>query len=315
MKKGLFILVGTILLGFLQSCTSASPEALGEKIARMYNDSYSKLSENINNIHTTYVKNFDGSQFTTRIEARDKFNSAIDQAILEYESACIKAETAYREAELKFTENYNKLSLFQQVFNLHIKANNVKELKKTAYSNALVDKLIATIIPSDPVDEKIKKDLVGRSIREPQNGYNEGKTTWNIEEGEVKSMEIIEKTKEDNNIIYKLHLVLKANGGAVDVRCTARYGLSDYDDDWTITMLTTETFDVVKTGKYDDCIEVQKSKYIGYSVFNKSDSALMVGGVYYWMGSWYKFQTTIAGNDAGYIMCTDYKIHFIEIPY
>ncbi len=313
MKKGLFILVGTILLGFLQSCTSASPEALGEKIARMYNDSYSKLSENINNIHTTYVKSFDGSQFTTRIEARDKFNSAIDQAILEYESACIKAETAYREAELKFTENYNKLLLFQQAFNLHIKANDVKELKKTAYTNALVDKLIATIIPSDPVDEKIKQDLVGRSIREPQNGYNEGKTTWNIEEGEVKFMEVIEKTKEDNNIIYKLRLVLKANGGAVDVRCTARYGLSDYDDDWTITMLTTETFDVVKTGKYDDCIEVQKDMF-GYRFFNKSDSALTVGGVCYsWR--WHKFQKTIAGNESGYIYCSDCKIHFIEIPY
>ncbi len=314
MKTNIMFVIAVILSGILHSCTPSSPNKLGEHIAQMYNDSNEELARNIDDIHNSFIQDFNKDSFTTRVEARNQLNSAIDAAIQKHDIAHTKAEAAYHEAERSFEENYDKFLSFREAFRHTIKQFDTKRVKNTAYSNTHINKLILTIIPPEPTKSKVEEDLVGRTIREPRTGYNGGDTKWNIEEGEIKSLKIINKSEDDGDILYQLYIRLQANGGAVDVLCTARYVLSTYDD-WTISLVTTEQFDIVKTGKYNDCIEVHPAKYAGYSFYNKSDSVLMIGGVYYWNGKWRKFQESIPGNSSCDYLCEDYEIHFIEKPY
>lgn len=315
-----FLLLCALATALLCSCTT-SPEKEGTKLAEMRNESVADFIDKVENIHSSFIDNFDSCNYSTRVAAREDFNSSINGAIREYETEQIKIERRYQQAEDKFSQKREDLYVFQQYYHQNIKPVNFDELKKRAFLNSNIETMIQTIIPAKPDNAKIALDLVGHVVREPRNGYFGGDACWKIGEGEFKVFEVLENKTEGDARLYNLHLVLQKHGGAIEVKCTARYELGTRDD-WTIVALVSETFDVVKTGKYDNYVEAELVQpFFGMDkirVRNNSDVALVIGGVYYDNHEWEKFAITVQGNtteDYSDIIIKDFKIHFVEIPF
>lgn len=305
------IILCLVALALCAACTN--PKAMGEKVAEAYNDCFNELKKGLHNAGNEFVKNFDNNRYTTRIEAKAEFKSKIDNVLSEYETACAKAKNSYSEAELDFIKDGEQLAKFRNAYNAIIKDNDYKSVKKDAYDNDNVKQLILTIIPPLPSEEKIKNDLLGHTLKEPENGYNEGESIWNIEKGDIREFTIKGKKQDGKAYLYTLRTVLQRNGGAIEVISEVRYTLEEKDD-WSIELVTTEEFNVVKTGKYKTYIEYDRKDY-GCNFINKSDRALMIGGRYLWNSKWRKFQMTVSGNNDRWLGCDDYKIDYIEIPY
>lgn len=113
-------------------------------------------------------------------------------------------------------------------------------------------------------------------------------------------------------------MVLQADGGSLRVKCRVRYILEDYDD-WTIQTLYTDSFEIVKTGMYDSCVEVSLRHGFGdiLKLVNNCDVALAVGLAYYDGATWKKIEFILNPVDQTTwtaLMIHDFKLHYIELP-
>jgi hypothetical protein len=121
--------------------------------------------------------------------------------------------------------------------------------------------------------------------------------------------------------VLDVHLFLQGENSDYIAEVKIVYVLRQLDD-WTIDVIDTKDMQIVKTGKYDNCISTRLWGMLGehnYEFTNNCDVALLIGGVVYVenKGSWEKFsveiqpnsQRTIGGFMANYKGC---EIHFIE---
>ena len=294
------------------SCNS--PKNDGERIAEMYNKSVSDFIDEREKTFDGFISDFESYNFSSRVEARNEIESAIDKLVSEYDNDRASADYAYEKLAREYSGDFDKYNEFITEFGQNLdKENDINKILKEVYYNPDVDRLIYTIIPNRPDEEKVKKDLKGRTIE----GNNYANIKWLIAEGEIKELNILDVKKEKEDYIYDISLVVQEYGGALKGHIVVRYELGTHDD-WTIQGVLSKELDYVITGKYNDYIET-KVEVSGLWVKNNYDRPLAVGGMAFksYSNSWYKFYCVIPGNDTDRVAWSmiDYKIDFVELPY
>lgn len=294
------------------SCNS--PKNDGERIAEMYNKSVSDFIDEREKTFDGFISDFESYNFSSRVEARNEIESAIDKLVSDYDNDRASADYAYEKLAREYSGDFDKYNEFITEFKQSLdKDNDINKILKEVYYNPDIDRLIYTIIPNRPDEEKVKKDLKGRTIE----GNNYANIKWLIAEGEIKELNILDVKKEKEDYIYDISLVVQEYGGALKGHIVVRYELGTHDD-WTIQGVLSKELDYVITGKYNDYIET-KVEVSGLWVKNNYDRPLAVGGMAFksYSNSWYKFYCVIPGNDTDRVAWSmiDYKIDFVELPY
>jgi hypothetical protein len=322
MKK---IELDTVVTLFLCLTACSLPESDGKKAAEKFCDCEREFNENLSTETQNFINDFADYGFNTRVEAIEKSEEYIGRANSEYEDCLRKAQQQYSKLKSKYVENYEKTIKFEYAYNAK-KEFNKQEIRQCIPNQMEINDLILTIIPPKPDTEKIKSDLIGRKITEQPNGYHRQGWYWEIKNGEIKEIQIISENKQDNDYLFEVRLILQADGGAHEAIINLTYVLRQ-NDDWTIDFLVSKQVNVVKTGKYDNCITAVR-KQTGLSEYeleftNHCDVALVVGGVVLnALGDkqWHKFSAVVEGSGTKSIgglfsiSVLDFQIHFVERP-
>ncbi len=321
-----------ILLPIMASCLIAScssPEADGKEAAQRFCDCEKERVEKRVNAYYDFIRDFDSYDFTTRIEAREKLQE-IDRDLDEaYRTRIRQADNYLQKARNKYLTNYEKNTQFEYAYNSYYNANIKVADNQSSNLMDQINRQIATIIPPDPDETKIRKDLVGRVVQEQEGGYHKYGWRWTIENGEVKDVEILGKEAGNRSWLYRLSFVVQAErGAAYSVSANLAYDLPDDVDDWRVEYLESLTVNIVKTGRYDHCIShetVQGGWLINrrpLKLTNNTTQGLQVGGRIRHDNNWEKFVVNVEGNSTQYISfgggyqqeVHEYIIDFVELP-
>ena len=299
------------------------PEIDGKKAADKFCDCDKEFTKNMSNETLKFINNFADFGFQTRVEAREKSEELIEIASQAYSTCIQKAQQKYSKLKGKYVGNYEKTTKFEYAYNSK-KEYDEQEVKHGIPNQMEINDLILTIIPPKPNTEKIKQDLIGRKITEQPNGYHRQGWYWLIEEREIKEIQIISENKQGNDYLFGIRLILQADGSAHEAFVNLTYVLRQ-NDDWSIDFLESKQVNIVKTGKYDNCVTFQRKGWSGeyfLEFTNHCDVALVVGGVVLseFGGEWEKFSTVVDASETGSVgglfsvSVRDFQIHFVERP-
>ena len=178
-----------------------------------------------------------------------------------------------------------------------------------------------------PNESIIANDLIGRKITEGRdNGYFDSDWIWTIENGEISNLTILNQVVDTDYCTFYIEMVLKAVTRPIRYKATIQVEYSLIDNRWVISMVQSKGVDVVKTGRYDNCIstKIGDDGWGGVNclkIKNNTDVPLLVGGLYrtsYYDG-WRKFSAVVNGLEVigiggtfGGGCVVDYEIHFVE---
>lgn len=182
----------------------------------------------------------------------------------------------------------------------------------------------SSVIPNESV---IANDLIGRKITEGrENGYFNDDWLWTIEYGEISNLKILSQTIEEDYCSFLVEMVLKAKTRPIRYKVTVRVDYTLINNRWVFGMVKSIGVDVVKTGRYDDCISTQIADdgWGGVNclkITNNTDVPLFVGGLFRTNSTdaWRKFSSVVEGHQIigiggtfGGGSVVDYEIHFVE---
>ncbi len=302
----------------LTSCSS--PESDGKNAAKDFCENIDLYVKKKSQAYLNFIKEFDNENYQSRVKARDDLNKKIDAIAAEYNSTIRQLEGKYNALLEKYMDDHERIielvSAYRSIVDEHsVDSTMFATLKRQANAKIL------TIIPPQPDKEKLESDLVGRKVYAIPGGYFADSWVWTIAPGEIKTLQIREQKDVDaHNKEYLIEMTLQASGAAYKTTGKVFYKL-DEGDDWEIDLLEPSEVEIVKTGKYDNCITSQLSKYfVGTFLIlrNHSDGALLVG--YSILGSdgeWEKHSVIVRGGGTAqlsYLALEDCTIDFVERP-
>ncbi len=324
MKK---IALLVLCAGVLASCVSAERD--GVKVAKNYVKCEENRIEELCEVYSEYMEDFEAAGFAGRVEAREALAGMEEAVEREYQLAKVKAEGLHRKLQNKYISNPEEIAEFQYAYENYYRANS-------EFDHSVVEKLkndvnatIATIVPEEPSEEKLLEDLVGRTVKENEDGYHKGNWRWVIEEEEIKDMQILEVQTVEGKPEYKAELTLQAKeGAAYKALVKVVYHLPEDADDWSIEFVESQNVEIVKTGLYDNCIShsiIQGGWLLNRAplkIVNNCDKGLQVGGRIRNENRWEKFVVNIKPNDSEQIAyggayrldVHEYVIDFVELP-
>lgn len=222
------------------------------------------------------------------------------------------------------------------------KYNNIY-MKKTLIKSLLIALAFAMAsCLSDnkkPSIEKIQKDLIGHSLTEGvDSGYYDKSWKWTIEKGQISDFIITDTlVNTDNGFVInaKMKLTNHVNGKAYNATAHIVYGLLN-GKKWTIEYVMSEGMSIVKTGKYDKLVEIEKGlcgeglivdgydwdvldllKNTCYTISNKGDITIEVGYRKRCAADWIKESIILKPNDSFVVECDnllDVIIDYVELP-
>ena len=223
----------------------SSPESEGKKAAEKFCDCDKEFTAALGNMYKKFISNFDSYDFTTRKEAREKVEDMRDNLHTEYNNCLSKATQNKLNVGKKFITN----SVEDEKFNSAFRAQRKTVLPPNwDEDNDLVNEQILTVIPPKPNAKKICKDLIGRRITEQPNGYRRQGWYWEIKEGEIKDIQIINNNKQGKGYLFEVRLLLQAEGGTHEAFVNLTYALRQ-NDDWTIDFLESKQLNIITTMK------------------------------------------------------------------
>jgi hypothetical protein len=308
-------------LAILNACSS--PEADGKKVAEKFCDCEQEAVDSRQKEYLALAQKFDSYEFKTRVEVREKIQAVVDKAAGQRQDCLQGAQKTYLKVSGKYATNYEKNTKFEYAYQGYISAHPTEE-EDVAPLVSQINKLILSIIPPKPDVEKIKLDLVGRKIMEQRPDHQFTGWKWLVKENDIKDIHIVGEKKQGDDCLFEVRLILQAEGGAYEVNINLTYVLRQYDD-WKLDFLENKEVNIVKTGKYDNCITTQIKGWSGefqVEFTNNCDVALLIGGAVLseFGGEWKYFSKIVEANGEGHvgglfsISVKDYKIHFIEKP-
>ena len=187
-----------------------------------------------------------------------------------------------------------------------------------------------TSYPKPDFETLLKRDLIKRRIMEQKDGYFGNRWAWQIDKPEeLKRITITNESRQGDNYILEAHLILQATGSSeYEANVKISYVLTQ-NNQWTIDFIENKNINIVKTGRYNNCITTEKvnnyvvrsrsstNTYTSYSLqfTNSCDVNLVVGGQIRGSdGGWNKFSCIVSQNSTNKIQYNgvDYKIDFIE---
>ncbi len=311
----------------LAACVSA--EGDGVKVAKKYVKCEENRIEGLCEAYDEYLEGFEGEEFGSRVEAREALARVEGEVEGEYQMEKMRAESFHRKLRNKYVSNPEKNAEFQYAYENYYKANSAFDYSEVKSLKDRANVRIASIIPDEPSEEKMMNDLVGRTIKEQEGGYHKYGWKWVIEEGEVKSMQILEAETVDGKPKYRVEVILQASeGAAYKALANVVYHLPDEADDWSIEFVESLNVEIVKTGLYDNCIShsiIQGGWLLNRAplkIVNNCDKGLQVGGRIRNENQWEKFVVNIKPNDSEEVAyggayrldVHEYVIDFVELP-
>lgn len=202
-------------------------------------------------------------------------------------------------------------------------------------SNHLIITLLAALvlsalnvnaaIPPKPNKSQIAKDLVGYKLSE---GFDDGWFAkdwyWQIKNGQIKAMEI-KQVVRDTNKEYCIIALMRLQGevSAFNAKVKVNYILNRQNK-WQIEFVNSMGMSIVKTHKYDDCMQysIVDDGWGGVDcleIKNNCSVELGVAGWFYALGKWHKFAVRVEGNETTSVGGTfsggsveKYKVEFVE---
>jgi hypothetical protein len=316
-----------LLMAMSFSACSLSPEAAGKKIGKQYCDCDFDAEKELHQELLKYYNAFEDYGFKTRISARSKVAELTQHAAAKKNICEQETNLAYNQAKMKYANDSRKLAEFELALTIAKSASGRSDVHDNRFILTQINQRILSIIPPTPDLEKLKEDLIGRRLSEQQGGYFGDNWYWEItSKNELKSVEVRSKSRQDEDYIYKVHLLLQGEANQYEADIIVTYALRQ-NDDWIIDFIETKDIHIVKTGKYDNCITAQR-KQVGALEYqleftNHCDVPLLIGGIALnaWGDKkWRKFTTTVDGNSIKSIggifsvSVQDYRIDFIERP-
>ncbi len=315
----------TFMIASLTLVSCSSPESDGIKAAEAKKECHDQFYQGMVDVTQNFIENFESYKFETRVDARQKSEVIIDKVAEKVSQMELKADKEYRDLRSKYTSNAKELAEFEFAYNSKIQLDE-EQMPHGIPNQQQINALILTIIPPLPGNEKIEIDLIGRTLSEQPNGYHSSDWRWIIEPGEVRDLTIVNKKEYSNECLYELNLIVQdaaKKGASYQAKVNVNYVLREKDD-WEIEFLESKQMDIVKTGKYDNSITVEKTSggwlYEGsfYLTFtNHSDVVLVVGGdaLYRYDNQRKKFYENVRDNSSTRIGRIDeHEIHYIERP-
>lgn len=184
---------------------------------------------------------------------------------------------------------------------------------------------VFAVAPPKPSKKQIANDLVGYKLTEGfDDGWFDKEWTWQIKKGQIKAMNIKEEVR-DTNKEYCVIVLMRLQGevSAFNAKVKVNYVLNKQNQ-WKIEFVNSMGMSVVKTHKYDDCIQfaIVDDSLGGVDCLemkNNCSVELAVAGWFYALGEWRKFAVRVDGNGTtavGGTFCggsvEKYKVELIE---
>ena len=280
----LIVLFSMVFCIILASCSS--PESDGIKAAKEVCNCDNDRYKNGKKALETYINNFHSYSFKTRIEARAKLKEFINETDKDYQE-CLKKADEYRlKLESTYLTNEEKKEKFNYAFKAHkdfLWEQRMSKLVKENISDVDVDieSLIKSIIPPKPDLELLKNDLIGNMITSEYLYFESSSShlAWKIKSlNELKDVEILNIIDTDEDYSVDLQLRIQGDVNQIDAIINIKYKLGN-DPEWRKTEFSTKSMDILRTGKYEGCLE--KLKSFGHISFkNNCGVDLVIFGVY-----------------------------------
>jgi hypothetical protein len=178
--------------------------------------------------------------------------------------------------------------------------------------------------PANPDLTQVKKDLVGRRISDMPDGWHHKDWYWQVKStDELKDVSITKITRNGNDLIYYVHLILQGEANRHEASLRITYIL--HKTKWQMEVIETKSMNIVRTNRYNNCIAAQIEGWSGefeLQLTNRCDVSLVVGGTILseFGGKWQKFTMVVKANSTESVgglfsvSVKEYKIHFIERP-
>lgn len=311
MKKFLFMALVLILCG---SC-GVKPYEKGVSLAEEYNSCVSGYDKALEQT---------GSDFAATVKDKYKSRSkAVEDYFQELKKCHKKFLSKWNEIEEKERKTLNEFgtgsdaSEFQSgLKNSRTSSAFVKEPDtKTVQIPSSVMQQIRTIIPPKPDGNQIVRDLTGHKLSEGKtNGYYSQSWYWVIEENEISDFKIVSvEENTDSRYVVSVSMKLSSKTRAYTAKAQVTYVLDDIKD-WNIEFVRSLGMDIVKTGRYNECISTHKDGSF-YYIENNCEITLEVAGRYIGSDkSWNVFRETVDPHGSVHLYTEEIETDYIERP-
>jgi len=297
---------------------SESPGDAAEKLAQQHFEEIENYYFKLIQIYDGFNKAFASVEYQTRQEARQDLAAKIVSAESDFEMICNSQKDEFESSMKKYKSDSEDGRIFRTTYNHElfkhpIDTTRLVSLREIARSN------IMSIQPSLPNNSQIVSDLSGRTLYGVKDSYLQGMRWYLGAEDKVKSLEIYEVNNIDsNNAEFIVRAVITSENSDYNAKIKILYKLGE---EWEIDMVEPLEIDIVKTGRYDNSISVDFTKYIMSDILyftNNTDKALIVGfRTFSQYEGWSKHLVTIPANSNQShteLSISDYEIDFVERP-
>jgi Skp family chaperone for outer membrane proteins len=308
----------TIIAIIVFSIIACSPESNGKKVAKEVAE---KICECEREYEKAYQKFIEKEQselekwnFQTRAEVSEKnreIQRKLDALRNQQDKCSQKSEEIYRKAREKYATNQQKKSEFEYAYSAAF-GNYYRSCRVVTHSdNSLwqpLNNIRLSIIPPKPDVDRLKNDLIGRLIDNQTTGY----PNWKINSlDELKDLELLNTTdktiKNGYEYMFDAHQILQGVANQWDANIKVKYVLLNNEDWWKLDTYNGQ-MNIVRTGKFDNCLRARKTAKTGYKdileLTNNCDVIIVVAGETQRMrgigqtsdSPWQKFQISVSPN-------------------
>ena len=295
MKSIVFTASVTICISaLLFSCNS--PAKRGKKFAAEENKICANAQEKLDKLVDSYTTEFQPEQYSLRQEAKDAWLSQHEDIVrLTNESL---NETNDEKKAYMSDLSIGELKDFREAFRKNLEVTQNDELLQRLNNSEIPQEVlhsIAKIKPQKPNEAQMAKDLEKYSLIDVEGGYYyEVNKTIQIGDYDVtdfKVNEVMANSTSEYSVKASMSLLGKVNRERrIDVQCTIRYFLPEYDD-WSIDFIKTESLTPVSAEAYNGCVKTTvQGGWLGQDLYvkNECSKSLEVFVRYYKYGRWYK---------------------------
>jgi len=180
-----------------------------------------------------------------------------------------------------------------------------------------------TVAPPSSIEQRIKRDLAGRTILDPTRKLYREKIDIKTANNVI-NVEITANERRNAEIVYRTRLKLSDNINTYIAMADITY---QWDGKaWTIQYIRSRSLDIVSTGKFKNCILVKPERWLlsdHLYFYNNCDVTLLVEGrIFTWNSNgmkkeWRDFAIPVPANgkaDFHYETDVEYQIERVERP-
>lgn len=320
-KKLLLAISAMLFFSFmLESCTS--PAKKGKHFAENENEIYQHSQKEAERLIDSYTSDFQPENYSLRQEAKDEWQSRHTDIVrllnesIENNQNEIKAFLS----DLGNDEQVEFMKTYRQT--LHTVQNN--ELWQQLNDSEIPPEVlhsISLIKPEKPNEAQMTKDMEKMSLNDVEGGYYyEANQTIQITDYDITNLkitDIVTNTSTEYTVKASMSLLGKVNKERrIDVICTIRYLLPDYDD-WTIDFIKTESLTPVSAEAYSGCVKlIVSGGWLMQDLYVKNvcSKPLEVFVKYYEYNKWRKSVVVAKPQDdtfVSYNAPVEYKIDYV----